>query len=109
MKFLTIVSVKDSCALVPPTVMRQLLEAEVAWVEEQKRAGKILEIYSLAGWDRMVAISEYPSAEDLAQIQPPMRGFLNYETYPLADYGQAMKAVIEAVKKAEALFPAAPK
>ena len=88
---------------------RQVLEAEVAWVEEQKRAGKILEIYSLAGWDRVVAISEHPSAEDAAQFQCPMEGVLNFEVYPLADFGQAMKAIIEAVKVAEALFPAAPK
>ena len=57
----------------------------------------------------MVAISEHPSAEDLAQFQSPMEGFLNVEVYPLADFGQAMEASIEAVKVAEALFPAAPK
>ncbi len=109
MKFITIVSIKDSAALVPPTVVRQLLEAQVAWVEEQKRAGKILEIYSLAGWARVVSISEHRSAEDLDQFLSPMDAFLNFETYPLADFGQAMKASIEAAKVAEALFPAAPK
>ncbi len=110
MKFLTISTVKDSGGLVPPTVWRQLLEAEVAWVEEQKRAGKILEIYH-CHHECAVVISEHPSAEDLVQTiaQCPTSGLLNVEVYPLADYGQVSKAIIEALKRAEALFPAAPK
>ena len=110
MKFLLMFTVTDSCTLVPPTVMRQVLEADVAWVEEQKRAGKILEVY-FCHYQRAVAICEHPSAEDLAQTlaQCPMAGFVNVEVYPLADFGQAMKANIEALKVAEALFPAAPK
>ena len=94
----------------PPAVWRQVLEGDVAWVEEQKRAGKILEVY-FCHHECAVAICEQPSAEDLAEAlaQFPSSGLVNVEVYPLADYGQAMKAIIEAVKKAEALFPAASK
>ena len=108
MKFLVIVSTKDTFSMVPSAISRQLLEASVAWVNQQKKAGKLLEIYSTPGWGRIVAISEHPSAEDVAQTLAtvPMGGFLNFEVYPLADFNQAMKANIEAYKAAEQMFPA---
>jgi muconolactone delta-isomerase len=94
--------------MVPPAINRQLLEASVAWVNQQKKAGKLLEIYSTSGWGRIVAISEHPSAEDVAQTLAgvPMGGFLNFEVYPLSDFNQSMKANIEACKTAEQMFPA---
>ena len=111
MKFLTITSTKDTFSMLPPAISRQLMEASVAWVNEQKQAGKLLEIYSIPGWWRTVAISEHPSAEDVAQTLAgaPMGGFLNFEVYPLSDFNQSIKANIEAAKRAEQLFPAAPK
>jgi len=97
--------------MLPPAINRQLLEASVAWVNEQKKAGKLLEIYTVAGWARTVGISEHPSAEEVAQTLAgvPMGGFMNFEVYPLADFNESMKANIEAAKAAEQLFPAAPK
>ncbi len=108
MKFLIISSIKDTFSTLPPAVSRQLMEATVAWVNQQKKAGKLLEIYTVAGWARTVGISEHPSAEEVAQTLAgvPMGGFLNFEVYPLADFNQSMKAHIEAAKAAEQLFPA---
>ena len=96
--------------MLPPAINRQLLEASVAWVNEQKKAGKLLEIYAIPD-GRTVGISEHPSAEEVAQTLAgvPMGGFLNFEVYPLADFNESMKAFIEAAKRAEQLFPAAPK
>lgn len=69
-----------------------------------------MEIYS-CHHQCVVVISEHPSAEDLVEAlaQCPSSGFMNVEVYPLADFGQAIKGAIEAAKKAEELFPAAPK
>ena len=111
MKFLIISSLKDTVSTLPPAISRQLMEASVAWVNQQKQAGKVLEIYSLAGWGRTAAICEHPSAEDVAQTLAgvPMGGFMDFEVYPLADFNESMKAHIEAAKAAEQLFSCAPK
>ena len=107
-KFLIITSTKDTFSMLPPAISRQLIEATVAWVNQQKKAGKLLEIYAIPGWWRTVAISEHNSAEEVAQTLAgvPMGGFLNFEVYPLADFAQSIKANIEAYKTAEQLFPA---
>jgi len=101
-------SIKDTFSMLPPAINRQLLEASGAWVNEQKKAGKLLEIYSIPGWWRTVGISEHPSAEEVAQTLAgaPMGGFLNFEVYPLSDFNQSIKANIEAYKAAEQMFPA---
>jgi len=111
MKFLTITSLKDTISVLPPATSRQLLEATAAWVNEQKKAGVILEIYAIPGWRRTIGISERESAEDLAQAlgEIPLAAFMNFEVYPLADWHEAIKAQIEALKRAEKLFPAAPR
>ena len=107
MKFLTITSLKDTISTLPPATSRQLLEATVAWVNQQKKAGVILEIYAIPGWRRTIGISERESAEDLAQAlgEIPLAAFMNFEVYPLADFGETMKVQIEALKRAEQLFP----
>ena len=109
MKFVSICSVKD--IMPPPAVLRQLLEATVAWVNQRKQAGKLLEIYGMAGWRRTIAIHEAESAEAVVQsvTENPLGAFLNHEVYPLADFDEVMKANIESAKRAEQLFPAAPK
>ena len=111
MKFLIIATTKDIMFTLPPAIARQLLEATAAWVNQQKQAGTLLEIYGMAGWVRTIAIEEHESAEAVAQTVAgnPLGAFLNHEVYPLADFDEVMKANIESVKKAEQLFPAAPK
>jgi muconolactone delta-isomerase len=106
-KFLTITSMKDTFSMLPPAIGRQLMEATVAWVNQQKKAGRVLEIYAIPD-GRTVTISENPSAEDIAQALAgvPMEGFLNFEVYPLADFNETMKAYIESAKTAEQMFPA---
>ena len=67
MKFVHITSLKDTASTLPPAVTRQLLEATVAWVNQRKQAGKLLEIYAMAGWRRTMAIYEVESAEAVVQ------------------------------------------
>jgi len=110
MKFLTISKVRDSAALFPPATVRQLLEATLAFVDAQKKAGKLLEAYALPGGGAAV-ICEHPSAEDAAQTiaSIPVGGLMSHEVYPLADFNVVMKASIESLKTAEKLFPSPPK
>ena len=111
MKFLTITTIKDTMSTLPPAISRQLMEATVAYTNQLRQAGIILEIYTIAGWARTAVICEHESAEHLVQTLSgiPMGGFMNFEVYPLADFDESMKAHIESAKRAEQLFPAAPK
>ena len=106
MKFLTISKMTDSAALCPPATMRQILEATLAWVDAEKKAGKILDIYAIPG-GRTAVICNHPSAEDAAQTiaSIPMGAFMNFEVYALADFGETMKAYVENLKRAEQPVP----
>jgi muconolactone delta-isomerase len=111
MKFLTIVKMKDTASTVPPSVMRPLMEATLDLMNKEMKAGRILEAYFMAGSERSIVIGELKSAEELVQVQStlPVGGFMDFETYPLADFNESMKAWIEAYKAAEKMFPGPPK
>jgi muconolactone delta-isomerase len=111
MKFLTIGKVKDIASTVPPSVMRPLMEATLDLMNQNKKAGKILEMYYIAGWNRSIVIGEQKSAEELVQAMStlPVGGFMDFETYPLADFDESMKATIESMKAAEKMMPGPPK
>jgi hypothetical protein len=63
-KFLGIASMKESFLMLPPAVTGQLFEASIAAINQQKKAGKIKELYYIPVWDRAVAISEAATAEE---------------------------------------------
>ena len=111
MKFLFISSLKDVSFTIPPPVMRQLMEASLAWVNQKKKEGVILEMYELAGWNRWAVICQHESAESMVRTisTMPFNAFMNHEIYALADYNTAMKAYIEAVKASEQMAPGPPK
>jgi len=111
MKFLTIAKMKDTASTVPPSVMRPLMEATLDLMNQNKKAGKILEMYFMAGSGRSMVIGESKSAEELVQVIStlPVGGFMDFETYPLADFNESMKAHIESMKAAEKIFPGPPK
>ena len=111
MKFLVMGSIRDSAAILPPSVVRPLLEATNAAVNQQRKAGKLLETYWVPGWGRVVAISESKSAEEIVQNmnELPVSGFMNYEIYPLADYDESAKIMLERMKAMEKMMPAPPK
>ncbi len=107
MKFLTMCTLKDNISMIPPATIRQLVEASMEWTNQTKKAGKLLEIYSMPD-GRNMAICEHPSAEDVVQTlnSMPIAGFMHFETYPLADFNATMKSEIETLKAAEKMFPA---
>jgi muconolactone delta-isomerase len=111
MKFLTISKMKDTASTVPPSVMRPLMEATLDVMKQESKTGKVLEYYFIPGWDRVVAISEVESAEEIVQLLSnlPVGGFLDFEIYPLADAFESMKTYIESMKASEKMFPRPPK
>jgi muconolactone delta-isomerase len=111
MKFLTISKMKDTASTVPPSVMRQLMEATYDLMKQETKAGRILEYYFIPGWERVIAISEVKSAEEINQrlTDLPVGAFLDFEVYPLADAFESMKTYIESMKAAEKMFPGPPK
>ncbi|MCX6000413.1 MAG: hypothetical protein NTU41_12760 [Chloroflexi bacterium] len=102
MRFLTISKTTDAAALCPPASMRKIMEATIAGVDAQKKAGIIKEVYAIPG-GRTAVICEHASAEELAKAiaSIPMGPFMNFEVYPLADFNQTMKAYLDMVKMAE--------
>jgi len=98
---------KDTASTVPPSVMRQLMEATLNVMNQEMKAGRILEAYFMAGSSRAAVIAEAKSAEEIVQMimALPIAGFMDFETYPLADFNEAMKIDIEAFKTAEKMFP----
>ena len=111
MKFLAISKMKDTASTVPPSVMRQLMEATLDLMNQEMKAGNVLEYYFIPGWDRVVAISEVKNAEEIVKLLSdlPVGGFLDFEIYPLADAFESMKPYLEALKTAEKMFPGPPR
>jgi muconolactone delta-isomerase len=111
MKFLTITKMKDTASTLPPSVMRPLMEATQNLMNQEMKAGRILEAYFMAGSERAMVIGEQKSAEELVKIITtlPIGGFMDFESYPLADFNESMKAHIEAMKAAEKMMPGPPK
>ncbi len=111
MKFLTIGKMKDTISTLPPAVSRQLMEATLDIMNQEMKAGRILEAYFMAGSGRSMVISEAKSAEEFVQriSALPVEGFMDFETYLLADFNASMKAYIEAIKAAEKKMPGPPR
>jgi muconolactone delta-isomerase len=111
MKFLTITKMKDTASTVPPSVMRPIMEATLNLMNQEMKAGKILEAYFMAGSGRVAVIVEAKSAEEIVQMimALPIGGFMDFETYPLANFNESMKGEIEVLKATEKMFPMPPK
>lgn len=111
MKFLTISTIKGTFYSLPPAMVKQLTEANLAHMKQQKQAGKILEAHVIPGWRRSVVISQAESAEEIVKNfnEMPAASFMDFELYPLADFEESMKYVMEALKRAEQQIPSDPK
>ena len=111
MKFLVISTFKDTILTVSPSVVRKAMEASLDGLNQHKKAGKILEMYLIPGWNRLVIIGETKSVEEIVQniSEPPGSGLYNIEVYPLADLDESRKILLESVKAAEKIMPGPPK
>ena len=104
MKYLAIASFKDVMLNLPQKEIQRLLEGMVAHMEQHRKSDRIQEGYFIPGWNRLVAISENSSIEELYRnmSENPMYGLLNIEVYPLADIGESMKITLEGLKRSMA-------
>jgi hypothetical protein len=111
MEVLTIGKFKDVGLTLPPALTRQLLEASVPIANQQKKEGKILEFYWIPGAATYVTIGECNTAEDMVKNfnAVPISVYMGYEIFPLADYNDSMKILIETLKVMEKMVPAMPK
>ena len=93
MKFLIITSPKDVMFTLPPKMLRGMLEGCFAYVQERKKAGTMLESYSISGSQRSVNVTEVAFNEELARCLSgnPIFPFLNIEVYPLSDWEEYME------------------
>jgi hypothetical protein len=111
MKFLVIGTMKDTALLIPPAIGRQMTEASIAVMNQQKKAGKIVEFYWIPGTSRSVVIREAKSAEEIVKDMSEVfaTALANFEIYPLADFNESQKILLEMLKAAEKMTPAPPK
>jgi hypothetical protein len=102
MKHLAIASFKDTAIALPLSELSRLMEAMIAHMEQHVKEGKVQEAYYIPGWNRLVAISETESLEELVrnQNENPALGLMDIELYPLADIRESMKIVSESLKRA---------
>jgi muconolactone delta-isomerase len=109
MKFIVIGTQRD--VLPPVSVMRQVIEADKPVIEQQKKAGKLLEMYWVPGWGRGISIMEAKSTEEIFQniSEMPCSILMNYEVYPLANYDEVHKMMTERLKAMEKMMTVPPK
>jgi muconolactone delta-isomerase len=111
MKFLFIGKTRDVGIALPPALIRQLLEATVAAMNQQKKEGKILEVYFIPGAASFVTLGEFKTAEEMVRNfnTMPFATYMVFEIHPLADFNESMKIIMEKLKEAEKMMPGAPK
>lgn len=106
MKFLTIGKMKDVAMMLPPAVQRQFLEVTFASMNQQKKEGKILEMYYSPGSGKSFVITETDSAEEMMREMGAMvASYMDTEIYPLADFNEAENMFVESAKAAEQMMP----
>jgi len=108
MKFLLIGRIKDTALTLPPSVARQIMEASVPVMNQQKKAGKVVEFYWAPGVNCSVVIRECKSAEDVLRDmnEVPQAALLDFDIYPLADFNESVKIMLEGFKAREKMMPA---
>jgi muconolactone delta-isomerase len=106
MKFLSIAKMKDVALALPPAVQRQFLEATLASMNQQNKEGNIQEMYYSPGSGKSFVISESDSAEEMMKnIGAMVASYMDIETYPLADFNEALNMFIESARVAEQMIP----
>lgn len=111
MKFLMIGKMKDAALTLPPALGRQIMEASVAVVNKQRKEGKIEQIYWVPGAATTISLGECKTAEEMVKNfnESPSANFMSFEVYPLADFNESMKIIIERLKEAEKMMASMPK
>jgi muconolactone delta-isomerase len=111
MKFLVIGKPREALFTLPLALGRQLTEASLTAINKQKKEGKLLEIYWIPGATTGVSLYECKTAEEMVKNlnEIPISMFYGFESYPLADFNESMKIIIERTKEMEKMMLGAPK
>jgi hypothetical protein len=101
LKIMSISRPKSTLATLPPTVLKQLMEASTAAIQQYHKEGRILEYYySPVGAGCSIVILDYKNADDwmkdIATI--PMLNYFENDIYPLADGFETTKGMIASLK-----------
>jgi len=111
MKFLVIGKPREALFTLPLALLRQLVETSVTAMNKQKKEGKLLEMCWIPGAATTVSLYECKTAEEMVKnfIEIPITLYYSSESYPLADFNEAMKIAMETAKQMEKIMPAPPK
>ena len=87
--------------MIPPELQMQLVDGVGAFVDKNRKAGKLKEIYNVPGRKITVSIWETESAEESTRlfIENPIFPFMDVETYTLSDWDNLAKVWREAVQR----------
>ena len=83
----------------PPSTIKQLLEASWAVMKQQKEQGKIVDyFYSPLGCT--VVIVDYENSDEWVkdQMSIPILSYYEQDIYPLSDLGKTVEAMVDALK-----------
>lgn len=94
MKFMVVVTYKDSWYALPPKKQEELTNALEPYMEKQNKSGKLKAVYFLGNMKGAIAIFDLSSPEDLVRIayENPLFLFLDAEVTPLVDVDVVNKA-----------------
>lgn len=97
MKFLVISTFKDTFYAHSSDEIKQMVGGAVDFIKQMKEQKKILEIYTIPGWNRNVSIEEHDSSDELYEHlhAAPHAPYTNFEVYPLADFEKALKILLK--------------
>jgi len=84
-KFLVIAEPKDIYYSMSANERKQLMDENDAYLKKAVKAGRILEFYSIPGWNRAASIEGYESIEEFYNHceGSPMYPYVEFEIYPL--------------------------
>ena len=103
MKFLVINTFSKTKPSLPQTTLKKMWDETLNTMEQYRKAGTILEMYFIPGWNKVVSIEDHKSADTLLQILSghPFGNYMNFEVYPLEDFSDELLKVLAKMFKVE--------
>lgn len=99
-RYMVISEFKDIYYSLSHDERKEPIEANDVKFDEAVKAGEILEVYGIPGWNRNVTIRQYDSVEALNKHfeNAPAYPYVNFEVYPIFDTGGTELAKPDAKK-----------
>jgi hypothetical protein len=88
MKFLVIGTFIKPWPSYPQATLQKMWEDTFKGLEKNKKAGIMQSMYYMPGWEKVVSIEEYKSADAIMEVFTlhPWGDSIKWEVYPLADF-----------------------